>query len=301
MTRSRPPVSIGLPVYNGGRYLAQTLDGLLRQTFEDFELIICDNASADATEEICRSYAARDRRIRYVRNRTNLGAAGNYGLAFHLSSGEYFKWSTCDDVCAPEFVARCAEVLDREPTVVLAYPRTRIINEHSEVVSDFADDLHLPSDSPGERFRQFLRCYRLSNAIYGLIRSRELKHTALLGRYIGSDVNLMAELTLHGKFWEVPDFLFYRRFHPQASSSLKEVGQLQEFYDPKTRGRIAFTEWRHHWEYFLAVKRAPLSLQERMDLYGFLVRMGIWNRANLLQELARGARRAFQRSAALRG
>ncbi len=301
MTRSKPQVSIGLPVFNGGRYLAESLDGLLRQTYQDFELIICDNASTDRTEEICRDYAARDPRIRYVRSPTNLGAARNYGLSFELASGEYFKWSTCDDLCAPEFVARCAEVLDREPAVVLAYPRTKIINEHSEVVSDFDDGLHLQSDSPRERFRQFLRRYRLSNAIYGLVRSRQLKHTALLGRYIGSDVNLMGELTLYGKFWEVPEYLFYRRFHPQASSSLKEVGQLQEFYDPKTRGHMAFTEWRHHVEYFRAVGRAPLNLQERMQLYGFLVRVGIWNRAKLLRELGHVARQALRRSPMPRG
>src|SRR5207244_10480282 len=113
-TSKMPRVSIGVPVYNGERYIAETLDSLLAQTFEDFELIISDNASHDRTEGICRAYAAKDSRIRYVRNSTNLGAARNYRLAVELSSGEYFRWANCDDLFAPTSLSRCVEVLDLE-------------------------------------------------------------------------------------------------------------------------------------------------------------------------------------------
>ncbi len=77
-----PAVSIGLPVYNGDNFLAEAIDSILRQTMEDFELIISDNASTDRTEEICREYAAGDSRIRYYRNESNLGAMANYNLVF---------------------------------------------------------------------------------------------------------------------------------------------------------------------------------------------------------------------------
>src|SRR5262245_38883261 len=116
---SRPRVSIGLPVYNGERYLAETLNSMLAQTFEDFELIICDNASTDQTEQICRFYAGKDTRICYVRNATNLGAAKNYRRTFELSSGDYFRWANCDDLFAPESLACCVEILDWKPSVVL--------------------------------------------------------------------------------------------------------------------------------------------------------------------------------------
>src|SRR5262249_38674640 len=92
------PVSIGMAVYNGERYLPQTLDSLLAQTYSDFELIICDNCSIDGTEEICRSYVARDSRIHYYRNRTNIGVDRNFNLAFKLSRGKYFKWAADDDL-----------------------------------------------------------------------------------------------------------------------------------------------------------------------------------------------------------
>src|SRR4029077_14346748 len=84
LSRSSPRVSVGLTVYNGERFLAETLDSLVAQTFEDFELIVCDNASTDRTAEIVRDYAARDVRIRYVRNERNIGASGNERRAFAL-------------------------------------------------------------------------------------------------------------------------------------------------------------------------------------------------------------------------
>ena len=80
-------------------------------------MIISDNASTDGTAEICRAYAARDRRVRYVRNDTNIGAYANCNNVFRLSSGEYFRLSMADDVCHPELLARCVEVMDARPCV----------------------------------------------------------------------------------------------------------------------------------------------------------------------------------------
>ena len=101
VTHGYPRVSVGIPVFNGERFLAETIESILAQTFKDFEIVISDNASTDRTEEICRSYAARDPRIRYNRNDTNRGAAWNHNRVFELARGEYFKWQSHDDFCAP--------------------------------------------------------------------------------------------------------------------------------------------------------------------------------------------------------
>ncbi len=92
MTSGAPRVSIGLPVFNGERYLARAIDSILAQDFRDLELVVCDNASTDRTAEICAAYARRDPRVRYHRNPRNLGAGPNYDRCFHLARGEYFKW-----------------------------------------------------------------------------------------------------------------------------------------------------------------------------------------------------------------
>src|ERR1700742_2966611 len=101
-----PTVSIGLPVFNGERYLEEALFSLLNQTFRDFELIICDNASTDRTPDICTRHAARDRRIRYARNARNLGASSNFNKCFMLARGRYFRWAAYDDKCGPEHLAQ---------------------------------------------------------------------------------------------------------------------------------------------------------------------------------------------------
>jgi glycosyltransferase involved in cell wall biosynthesis len=116
-----PRVSIGMPVYNGERYIEQAIESILAQTFSDFELIISDNASTDRTADICRSYAVRDRRIRYCRNETNIGYGRNQNLVIELSSGEYFLCAHHDDVRAPQCLERFLEIHEKNPTVVLSY------------------------------------------------------------------------------------------------------------------------------------------------------------------------------------
>jgi len=292
---ARPPlVSIGLPVRNGERYLGEALEALLAQTFQDFELIISDNASDDRTEHIARFYAARDPRVRYVRNAANLGLARNYRQVFELASGEYFKWAPYDDLCDPELLARCVEVLDRHPSVVLAYARSLIIDEEGRVTAPYEDNLHLQAASACDRFKDLYRNLRLCHALYGLIRTDVLRRTPLIGSYLASDVVLLAELTLYGTFWEIPQFLYRRRIHPASSNNI-EIGQLLEFYDPRRKGQIALREWRHSWEYFRAMCRAPLGSAEKARLFLFLLRFGFWNRRQLTAELSLLLRHAMLR------
>jgi glycosyltransferase involved in cell wall biosynthesis len=271
-------------VHNGERYIAETVDSLIAQTFEDFELIICDNGSQDRTEQICRSYAAKDPRVRYFRSSTNLGAPTNYRRSFELSSGEYFRWANCDDLFGPVSVARCVEVLDGDPATILAYPKTKLIDERGQVISEYEDRLHLQHARASERFVQLCLGVRLVNVIYGLIRTDILRETALIGNFIGADIVLLAELTLYGKFWEIPEFLFYRRIHPGASSSYKSIDQLQEFYQPGSKGRIVCTQWSHLWALSCSVVRAPIPFTEKMRLAHFLLRKAVWARRGLAGE-----------------
>src|SRR5678816_531573 len=149
MTSSSPRVSIGLPVYNGEKYLARALHSLVSQDFEDFELIISDNASTDSTEAICRELAAKDRRIRYYRNETNIGATKNYNRVFELAHGEFFKWASHDDECHSSLVRRCVEQFDQaSPSTVLVYPKADIIDDLGQVKEPSLDRIDSPSRWP---------------------------------------------------------------------------------------------------------------------------------------------------------
>jgi len=284
----RPRVSIGLSVYNGERFLPATLDSLVAQTFEDFELIVCDNASTDRTAEIVRDYAARDARIWHVRHARNIGASGNDRRGFELSSAPYFRWSASDDLFAPESLARCVEVLDREPGVVLTYPKSQFIDANGRVMRECDDGLHLPSPRPFERFRQLLTRLGYCNAQYGLMRADIVRRTRLPGDYLGSDMVFLAELVLYGPFWEIPEVLFFRRLHDGAFSNMA-LPEKQTYYRPERRPGVHLQGWRHLWEHVRALARAPIPASERGRLTWFLIRRAISQRDDLARELVRAA------------
>src|SRR5688572_4568925 len=184
VTQPQPLLSIGVPVYNSERYLRQTFDALLAQTFGDFELIVADNASTDGTEAICREYAAGDSRIRYYRSGVNVGAAQNYRRVFELATGEYFKWHASDDLIEPTFVERCIDALSDSPDVVLAYSKTQLVDGDGRRLADVDQDVALASISPSARFRQVIVNLGYCNVIYGVARRDVLARTELMGAYI---------------------------------------------------------------------------------------------------------------------
>ena len=127
-----PLVSIGVPVYNGEKSLARTLDCLLGQTYRNIELILSDNASTDATAQICQKYCAQDPRIRYVRQEKNLGLPGNWTFVAEQATGEFFMWAAADDHWEPEFVEVLVNKLLAEPDAILAFCPYRLFNKETQ-------------------------------------------------------------------------------------------------------------------------------------------------------------------------
>jgi glycosyltransferase involved in cell wall biosynthesis len=272
-----PRVSIGMPVYNGENYICFALDALLAQTFTDFELIICDNGSTDDTRQICETYVTKDQRVRYFRSEKNLGAALNYNRTFTLSSGQYFKWAAHDDLCTPEFLEQCVQVLNDHPEVVLCYARTRLINDQGLFEGYYADNLHLQSPKPQVRYRQFFDRQGLCHPIFGLIRTSALKRTPLIGNFHSSDRVLLGELVLYGKFYELSEPLFCRRIHDQISMTAnKTESEVTSWYDPNKRGQLIFPRWRRLAEYIQGIHRAPLTLSERLGCYLVLLQLAVF-------------------------
>jgi glycosyltransferase involved in cell wall biosynthesis len=221
-TGAQPRVSIGLPVYNGERYVREAIEAVLSQTFSDLELVISDNASTDGTGEICQEAARRDPRVRYYRSPKNLGAAPNFNRCFTLAHpGEYFKWVTDDDLITDCFLERCIEALDSDPGMSLAFPAMVHADGEGNVTRhQLRADLSLVEEDPGRR-AQHLIDYGLESpdiywTLYGVMRRSALEKTELHGNYIASDQVLLFELALTGKFIQVPDALLIHRAHPNS-------------------------------------------------------------------------------------
>jgi glycosyltransferase involved in cell wall biosynthesis len=285
MEAAGPRVSVGLPVYNGDRYLRTSIESILSQTYSDFEFIIVDNASTDNTEQICREYAAADKRITYYRNEKNIGGPRNFNRAFELSRGTYLKWATSDDYVAPEYIQKCLEVLEANPDVVLCYPRATLIDAEGQFLGKYDDVLNLQDPVASHRFIHLLSNIKLAHQHVGLIRCEAIRKTSLHGSHIASDINFLAELSLYGKFYELPEYLLFRRFHPGSSSWERTNHARQvEFSDPD-RARIRLDKWEAMWNFFAAVRKSPTPTLGKCEMYFFLFRRVLWNRESLGREL----------------
>jgi glycosyltransferase involved in cell wall biosynthesis len=262
-----PLVSIGLPVYNGGRFLAQALDSLLGQTLADFELIVSDNESTDRTVEICLAYAARDGRIRYIRQATNIGPPRNWNFVALQARGQYFKWASANDFCDPQMLEKCVGVMSSDPAVVLCHGRTCIVDEETDERTPFAHDISATDPRPGERFRSVARSIVLNNALSGVIRLDALRRTRLIPLYLHGDLVLTAELALHGHLVLLPETLFYRRIGRDTSSMQLKPADLHAFFYPGSTRRPHFERWRRRIDYSRAVLRAPIRLSEKVRMF----------------------------------
>lgn len=256
MQTSTPRVSIGIPVYNGGQMFADLLDSLVRQSFTDFEIVISDNASTDTTSKIAQDYAEKDLRIRYYRNKENIGAAPNYNRVFELASpSPYFKWAAHDDIYAPTFLEKCVQALDSDPDVVLAYTIVDVIDESEQnslsqhesyargVVESYTTSdnrqgwmmgpLHLgETTDPAERYSEVLNRMIACFPIFGLIRREAIEKSTMHLSYYGSDRSLLAQFVLMGRFCQIHERLYTNRYHKTVSRLLSAKEQ-KSWIDPK--------------------------------------------------------------------
>jgi glycosyltransferase involved in cell wall biosynthesis len=266
-----PPVSIGLPVFNGERFLARAVQSILDQDFGDFELVISDNGSTDGTEELARSFAAADGRVSYLRHESNRGATWNFNHVLAVTSAPLFKWAADDDELRPEWLGRCVADLEEAPDAVLAYTRRRKIDAVGNPVKTthprekrFLD----PDAGPGDRFADVLARTTSCIEIFGVIRRSALAQTRLFLPFAATDRILLAELALLGRFVEVPDELFLHREHDGRSihTHASAVARVT-WFDPSRADRAALPTWRLGWEFAAAVRRSSLARSEQRVAY----------------------------------
>ena len=285
-------VVIGLPVYNGDNYLAAAIDSILAQSYGDFDLLISDNASTDGTEEICRAYVKRDPRIRYIRQVQNAGAAANHNLIVPMTDSLYFKWASHDDLLAPDFLAACVDVLDRDPTVVLASPTTMLIDEAGlplPYAAEFGGMVDrsgacwpmmpekndgLMASDPTVRFEAVLFNLTMCAEIYGLMRRSMIMRTSLICPFCSGDKVMLAEMSLLGRFWLGQETLFFRRCHAKQFTAAASDAYRAAWFSGRRDSRVA-----QRIRLLLAYCRAPyaakLTVRQRYTCLRAIARRAI--------------------------
>lgn len=258
---TKPLVSIGLPVYNGEKYLVMAIESLLAQDYFNFELIISDNASTDNTQSICHEYQVRDQRIRYYGNIENIGASLNFNKVFSLSEGKYFMWAAHDDLWESTYISKCVSLLESNPNVVLCSSEVKFINEEGfELSRNWGILETVGMDIPN-------RVYNLIStmdwySVYGVFRQEILRQTRLCLKEFGSDFILLMEMVFMGEFAKIPEELFYYRVPDQPKT-------IEDYYfvlaNLKESKKTPHTNMLREMSSVIASSRISSSLKEKVQ------------------------------------
>lgn len=290
-----PPLTIGIPVYNGARYVREAIEASLGQTDVDLEVVVADNASTDATAEICRDLASRDSRVRYVHFDEHLGVAGSYSRTFGLCTTDYFKWAASDDLFHPTFAAKALSVLRSRPDAVLCYSEAAVIDSSGRRLRKDDYVLELDRVPASTRFRRVVMAPPKRHGAheqYGVIRSAALRRTGLMSTHVYGDRVLLAQLSLLGSFVRLPEVLFYNREHEgrsqragrrhsrPGSKLTKPLGAgpwpPSEFWDPRRTGRIVFPEWDLAGQYVKTAVHADVPVEDKLKALSSVLGMVVY-------------------------
>jgi glycosyltransferase involved in cell wall biosynthesis len=271
---SLPLVSVGIPVFNGERYVGEALDSVLAQDYPHLEVLVSDNASTDGTEAILRRYARIDPRIRYWRNPENVGVVKNFGRALAEARGRYFTWLAADDLLCAQYVSRTVAFLEANPDVVLCASDTHIMDLAGPgVLMPQAFPEIYPDRDPRDVRRIFFTwpqamvCF----AIYGMFRRDALEASSFAGRtYRGQPVVTHMEWPIllpvlgRGRVVALAEPLRVYRYNLQ-SSWLRETRRLSGLDQLLLGLRMRAFLLRSAW-------RLVLPNREKLDLLGRALR-----------------------------
>lgn len=226
-----PRVSIGLPVFNGELTVARAIESALAQTFEDFELIVSDNASSDGTAPMVRRYAERDARVRHLRQPTTVSALENFRRVLEAARAPYFMWLSADDYVLPRLLERTVAVLDAYPDVVCCAPRVDFLAPDGSRRAAGGTFALLGTFS--ENLRQFLHDPMDNSRFYGVFRRPVLARALPAIGYHACDWTASVATLQTGKHWELAETLLVR-----AANDVDKYTRMVDAAFPSAAGRL---------------------------------------------------------------
>jgi len=171
-------VFIGMPVYNGEKYIKNALDSLLCQTFTNWELLISDNASEDDTSLICKEYCDKDKRIKYFVQKTNIDSLQNYRYLLEKAESKYFMWAAADDEWSSSFIEACLQGLEASEEIGLAFTNIVNIDSFGRIIREYPSFKKYSSFDRQLSITNFVldpECLGKANLIYGIYKIKKLK------------------------------------------------------------------------------------------------------------------------------
>ena len=223
-----PKISVGIPVYNGEKFIRKSIESVLRQTYGNFELIISDNASTDSTSDICTEFLTKDSRIKFVRQDKNMGAIWNFNFILQKAVGEYFVWVAADTIILPEFLEKNINLLESQDKAVGCISKIKIDHTYvdkfkteKKILKKFGlvyrpyDTLPITGNYM-ERIRKYLKHFPWEMA-YSVYRTEALRESFVHDFFVGFDASLALNVLKHGEIQVINEFLI-ESFPTGASS-----------------------------------------------------------------------------------
>lgn len=208
-------VSIVLPVYNGEKYLSESIDSIIAQTYQNWELIIIDDCSNDKSSEIAKSYAAIDDRIKYYRNKKNLKLPRSLNKGFSLANGDYFSWTSDDNYYFPIAIQEMVnKAVDNNSKYVIA--SSIVIDAEGNHVEDWIAPIDAYERSIGECVGN--ACFLYSRIVYEKIGDYDPK------AILCEDYDYWQRICMNYRPTVITEPLYAYRWHSASlTSTLKQV------------------------------------------------------------------------------
>ena len=263
-------VSIGLPVRNGADRIEAVINSVLSQDHNRLELVICDNASTDGTEELCRRIATEDRRVVYRRHPENIGLLNNFKFAIESATGTYFRWIGDDDWLEPTFVSKALDVFAQNTRLILVSTRIAYQEPDGSVLTDSTYDwAPLGSDDPVERLAEMLRLlndsYLKVDPLYAMVRRNPVVPIPRRNM-LREDRVFAANLALAGPWSHIPEVLAHRHTKDETRASVARLLGAPAWH-AHAANTLEFSEILH------GVDRADLTAMQRQEARRLVRRM----------------------------
>lgn len=254
-------ISIGMPVFNEVKFIDEALESILSQDYSNFEVLISDNLSDDGTYEKALQWSKRDERVKVIRPKKRLSAVDNFRFVFERTKGRFFMWVSGHDRWRKDFISKCYSIMREFDDIGICYGRTIYIDEKGKEVGKSEDLLDTRAvESPLIRYHVVIWGLKECNIIYGLMRREFLKRVDFLNS-IGPDNLIISQMSLISKFFQVDDFIFFRRIlERREKESLRD-----KLYRLGIESRYPYFDYLI--KHFYIVARSGLPVHKKVMLF----------------------------------